>query len=812
MGATQQCCTTISEGNLQRIPLQKVGGKHPKSAASAAHDEDVGPDKDEEDGSEVSGEEEEEEEDEEEEEEEEEPPEEEATVTIALKCARGLRFKGVGYVVEWGSGAKKQKARAGNDNGFDPAWNLEVSMAACFNTDPLFFKVFGVVSEGATPLLLGEVTLHGSAFLPDGFNGDVLLQNRRSRKKAYLTLGIRPASMSGFPDPGADIKGYRCRMAPTSDPAGWPLDLDVNPQDTKFARILGAPKGPFQTYNNDTEPDHVIAEDDFVCAVNNCRTPTKFKEVLSNCSELTLEVRRNYKLTVSLLKEAGSTLGLELYYDRGPCSTIVVLKVNSPGLIRTWNSQHPDKAIEPMDRIIAVQGKPGKVDDLLKALGEQTNSLEVTFCRPSLDGSVNDPVDVSALTMMSVNNLGLLPQPSNPKAKMAIVQVFVRTQPFGGTDKSANGHCFDAVPLANGLISEGISCQLLHYVHEEHDNFMKVCQSFSGILLRCTPGQVEADGGSIDRFLGGLRALRKRGLHVSPSQEVIESMGARDVLAKVATRHIGLADTKAYYSPDDLRDGLKRSVAFKPRLLTHGGSTSSSVGGRGTWFLKLKDGDYCGEYGMRTCAHTDVLTVTDMSTGVEASHTFAEVCEFFSNGRQASAGEWKTQESGRYFEGGLSAGGFMLDERFHEKIKDGEVCCTMFSEVCVHIAHAPPEGGRGDPDMARRFAQSSDFLAKDIGKLASALGLKMSLPCWWSARFVPVADGASKEQWALRALDCFGDALPHCRAAACTAEDPTASYKDIPAECRAEAKRLTRDVTDKLLNQATETLPGMSPR
>jgi len=240
-------------------------------------------------------------------------------------------------------------------------------------------------------------------------------------------------------------------------------------------------------------------------------------------------------------------------------------------------------------------------------------------------------------------------------------------------------------------------------------------------------------------------------------------------------------------------------VAFQPRLLSHGRSASASADGKGTWLIKLKDGNN-GEYGARSCLDTDVLVVTDRYTGLEESHTFAEVCEFFVNGRSASAGNWSTLESGHYFKGGVAAGGFMMDERFHDTIKGGEVCCTIFSETCVHIAHAPPRGGGpGDPDMARRFAQSSDFVAKDLGKLASALGLKDSLPPWWSARFVPFADGASKEQWALHALDCFDDVLPHCRAAACTAEDPTASYKDIPAECRAEAMRLTHSLTSKLM-------------
>jgi len=52
------------------------------------------------------------------------------------------------------------------------------------------------------------------------------------------------------------------------------------------------------------------------------------------------------------------------------------------------------------------------------------------------------------------------------------VQVYVRSERFGGADMIANGHCFDAIPLANGLITAGMSCQLLHYRCEEHDQFV----------------------------------------------------------------------------------------------------------------------------------------------------------------------------------------------------------------------------------------------------------------------------------------------------------------------------------------------------
>merc|ERR1712013_777297 len=104
-----------------------------------------------------------------------------------------------------------------------------------------------------------------------------------------------------------------------------------------------------------------------------------------------------------------------------------------------------------------------------------------------------DPVDVSALTRIAKDNTGLLPQPKMPSYKIALVQIYVRAQKYGGSDKSCNGHRYDTIPFANGMINSGMSCQLIHYVHEEHDAFFDLCKEFDAIIVRCNPGQIKAD-------------------------------------------------------------------------------------------------------------------------------------------------------------------------------------------------------------------------------------------------------------------------------------------------------------------------------
>jgi hypothetical protein len=122
------------------------------------------------------------------------------------------------------------------------------------------------------------------------------------------------------------------------------------------------------------------------------------------------------------------------------------------------------------------------------------------------------PVDVSALTVIAKDMKGLLAQPAAPKFKGALAQIYVRSAPYGGSDKSSNGHRYDSIPFANGMVNAGLSCQLIHYVHEEHEKFFEVCKNFNFIIVRCNPGQIKADGGDQGKFDNGMREMRKLGI------------------------------------------------------------------------------------------------------------------------------------------------------------------------------------------------------------------------------------------------------------------------------------------------------------
>merc|ERR1719201_1090416 len=108
------------------------------------------------------------------------------------------------------------------------------------------------------------------------------------------------------------------------------------------------------------------------------------------------------------------------------------------------------------------------------------------------------------------------------------------------------------------MIGAGMSCQVIHYRHEEHDKFFEVVKGFDALIVRCNPGQIKADGGSQEKFDDGMRAMRKLGIQVWTSPDVMEFMGAKDALVKIAKLNIGLEDALAYYDSSSFAEGFKK--------------------------------------------------------------------------------------------------------------------------------------------------------------------------------------------------------------------------------------------------------------
>merc|ERR1740129_2524515 len=107
------------------------------------------------------------------------------------------------------------------------------------------------------------------------------------------------------------------------------------------------------------------------------------------------------------------------------------------------------------------------------------------------------------------------------------------------------------MPICNGLIKAGISCQPIFYVKEEHETFFRVLEQFDCVIVRINPGQITAAGGNQAKFDEDMMTLFGK-MPVWPTPDVMAKMGAKDALCKIKDMYFGLTDTLGYYSPQDL--------------------------------------------------------------------------------------------------------------------------------------------------------------------------------------------------------------------------------------------------------------------
>merc|ERR1712050_227512 len=278
---------------------------------------------------------------------------------------------------------------------------------------------------------------------------------------------------------------------------------------------------------------------------------------------------------------------------------------------------------------------------------------------------------------------------------------------------------------------------------------------------------IKADGGDQQRFDDGMRAIRKKGIQVWPSPDVMEKMGAKDALTNVANMNIGLPDTLSYYDEESFRVGFKKTMAFQPRVIKQNRGSA----GEGIWIIKLKSGNYCQTFGERSCADNEVLDMMEANDNHAEEHTVAEFVEFCVNGRTDKSGTWTSQGVGKYLEGGKEAGGQLVDQRFCPRIVEGELRYNLVGDSLVGIIHKKPKeggisavGGTGSiytyygPEESKFSSLTDKFLERDLKEIMPSLGLANEpVPLWWTTDFInssEVGTPEDQEKWIVGEFNC----------------------------------------------------------
>jgi len=351
------------------------------------------------------------------------------------------------------------------------------------------------------------------------------------------------------------------------------------------------------------------------------------------------------------------------------------------------------------------------------------------------------------LTYRAVSDNNLQANPADATHRVALVECYVNSHPMGGSDKVKSGHRFDTIGIANGLKHAGLAVDILFYNVIEHDRFFAAIRKYDAVIMRINPGQITANRGDQQRFDKDMTTVAAK-IPVWPTPANMELMGAKDALTKIKDMDFGLADTLGYYSPDDFKTGFPKTIAFQKRVVKQNRGSS----GEGIWIIELKSGKYCSKFGERSAAMDEVLVCKEANDNHEEEHTVEEFIEWCVNGRTDKSGEWESQGKGNYFEGGVGAGGQMVDQRYLPRISEGEARFIMIGRKCFRVEHYVYIGGVGGETKTTIYpADSPAFpgildltrqkLEGDLDKYLEALGLsEKDIPLLWAADFIPLDD------------------------------------------------------------------------
>merc|ERR1712038_786501 len=257
------------------------------------------------------------------------------------------------------------------------------------------------------------------------------------------------------------------------------------------------------------------------------------------------------------------------------------------------------------------------------------------------------------------------------------------------------------------------------------------------------------NGGDQQKFDKAMTEVAAK-IPVWPTPANMELMGAKDALTKIKAMDIGLEDTLGYYSPEELKVGFPKTVAFEKRVVKQNRGSA----GEGIWIIELKDKKPCEKFGDRVAEMDEVLVCLEANDNHTEKHTIAEFLEWCESGRSDASGTWTSKGNGKYFEGGVEAGGQMVDQRFLPRIDEGESRFVMIGKKLFRVEHYVYIGGVGGetkttiypasaPDFPNTDAlplkKVQDKLEEDIPKYLAALGLgEKDIPLLWAADFIPV--------------------------------------------------------------------------
>mmetsp|Transcript_66357 Transcript_66357/g.188419 ORF Transcript_66357/g.188419 Transcript_66357/m.188419 type:complete len:362 (-) Transcript_66357:66-1151(-) len=261
-------------------------------------------------------------------------------------------------------------------NALEPVWDHEAGVPG-LDDSALEFVIWDADADGASELL-GKATLEAARIREqEGFNGELELQEAGENVKAFLRVKI---SMPGKPFPPAPPKEFIVEL---ENPKKKALGVEVEVQDGNMLYVTAVKNGPVQLYNKDAEPTKQLMPGDFIVKINDIEGDSKKLNAAlkKKVASLSLVCRRAEEWRVVVDKgEDKSPVGVE--FVKPPVGHSIVLTQVGGGAIEAWNQGSPEREVRPGDRILAIGGKRGKPDALLKQIKASTR-FTMLIARPA---------------------------------------------------------------------------------------------------------------------------------------------------------------------------------------------------------------------------------------------------------------------------------------------------------------------------------------------------------------------------------------------------------------------------------------------
>ena len=351
----------------------------------------------------------------------------------------------------------------------------------------------------------------------------------------------------------------------------------------------------------------------------------------------------------------------------------------------------------------------------IRSMGCGASSSEQSIVEEETNGSASPPAPQKPTENGVANGLPtLLPQPESPAGKIIMLEC------RGGSDKKADGHRGDTIPICNALIEKGWSCIPMFYSDAEYDTVYAAIADSQGYIARVNPGAYE--GVTQKKLDDMLRELSSKGVKAMAHPDCMIKMGAKDALVKIANLSCGLPDTYAYYDIPSFKEQFPKSLGTGTiRVLKQNRGSQ----GEGIWVCKLKEGE--------SADSVTGSTMLDLQEAFDNHKEEKSVDDFMTFCEQYIVGE----------------NGQLVDQRFLPRIVEGELRVNMIYDTPTEIIHKKPADGGISATLASgakyitykpddpQFASMMAKFKADLPVLMKSMDLENDpLPLVWTADFI----------------------------------------------------------------------------